>query len=185
MVVLEGSKVLLFPFAPKDGEYLVELLSGDEKGFMGQFSLAKVPEEAKKSYLYLVLQQNVALTWVVQTKEGKASKKIGFIILSKPDTHSATLEGILDPAIVKDLVKVLKRKDKYTYAEDAVRTVCDFAFHDLQMERIETLVRKDNKASLALMDRAGFAKEGEIRNAVKLENGKMVNSVLFGKLKGE
>ena len=185
MKVLEGNKVLLFPFAPKDGDYLLELLSGDEKGYLGRYSLAKVPEEARKAYLYFLLQKNTALTWAVHTKEGKASKKIGFMILSEPDEHSGTIEGIMDPSIVKDLAKVLKRKDKYTYAEDCVRAVCDFCFHELNMERVEAQVMAKNKASMALMSRAGFTKEGEIRNAVKEDTGKMSNLALWGRLKGE
>ncbi|HEY0047855.1 MAG TPA: GNAT family protein [Pyrinomonadaceae bacterium] len=53
--------------------------------------------------------------------------------------------------------------EKYTgcgYMTEAVRLVLSFAFKELKLHRIEASVQPENKASIAVLQRCGFTREG-------------------------
>jgi len=49
------------------------------------------------------------------------------------------------------------------YARQAIRRVLAFAFHELQLNRIEAAVQPENTVSRALLDKIGFSHEGLAR----------------------
>lgn len=70
------------------------------------------------------------------------------------------------------------------YATDAARTLTDFAFRVLQLHRVSAAIGPDNAASIALVERLGFTKEGVLRDHV-FTNGSWRDSVLYSVLEHE
>jgi ribosomal-protein-alanine N-acetyltransferase len=65
------------------------------------------------------------------------------------------------------------------YTIDAVRTLADFAFRRLRLNRLEAACIPENAASRGLLLRAGFTEEGYARTYLKI-NGVWRDHVLFG-----
>ena len=70
------------------------------------------------------------------------------------------------------------------YATDAARTLTDFAFHVLQLHRVSAAIGPENTASITLVDRLGFTREGVLRDHV-FTNGSWRDSVLYSVLEHE
>ncbi|WP_338066659.1 GNAT family protein [Saccharomonospora piscinae] len=70
------------------------------------------------------------------------------------------------------------------YATDAVRTMLDFAFGPLGRHRVSAAIGPENVASLAVIERVGFTREGVLRHHV-FTNGAWRDSVLFSILVDE
>lgn len=67
---------------------------------------------------------------------------------------------------------------------EAVVSVIDFGFRKLNLHRIEALVGKDNLASLKIIKKNGFVKEGLMREHYKTQNG-FEDSMVFSLLQSE
>jgi ribosomal-protein-alanine N-acetyltransferase len=68
------------------------------------------------------------------------------------------------------------------YVQEAVKAVLDFAFTELNMNRIEASVDPRNETSLRVLDRLGFAREG-LRPESWMVGGELCDSVMFGLLR--
>lgn len=58
---------------------------------------------------------------------------------------------------------------------EAVKQVCELGFKELNLVRIEANVFEYNKASMSVLEKCGFKKEG-IQRKGAIKNGKIVNS---------
>jgi ribosomal-protein-alanine N-acetyltransferase len=67
---------------------------------------------------------------------------------------------------------------------EALKAVIDHGFHKMNLHRIEALVGSENIASLKLMKKYNFIKEGVLRQHFFIA-GKFENSVVFSKLKSD
>jgi ribosomal-protein-alanine N-acetyltransferase len=65
------------------------------------------------------------------------------------------------------------------YMTDAVRAIIGFARDGLRLHRIEAACMPANIASMRVLDRAGFAREGTARGYLKIA-GQWEDHVLFG-----
>src|SRR5690606_4500954 len=63
--------------------------------------------------------------------------------------------------------------------------VCEFAFEDLGMERLEAWSRASNGTAVNQLKRFGFRKEGSARKALISSTGKREDAILFGLLRDE
>ena len=77
-----------------------------------------------------------------------------------------------------------KREWGKGYATEALKTVFDFLFNNLNKHRIIGSVDPDNKRSISLMERLGFRKEGHFKESL-LFKGKWVDDVIYAMLKKE
>jgi ribosomal-protein-alanine N-acetyltransferase len=68
------------------------------------------------------------------------------------------------------------------YVQEAVGAVLDFAFTELNMNRIEASADPRNAASLRVLERVGFAREG-LRTENWMVGGELCDSVMFGLLR--
>jgi len=66
-------------------------------------------------------------------------------------------------------------------AREAVSTVLDHAFETLGLRRVEADVDPRNRASIALLDRLGFVREGHLRERWCV-GGEIADSLLYGLL---
>ncbi|SDB35555.1 GNAT family N-acetyltransferase [Eubacterium oxidoreducens] len=63
-----------------------------------------------------------------------------------------------------------KYYQKQGYATEAIRFLCDVAFHEMNFHRIEAYVLPDNDNSKRLLDRLGFRNEGLCFSCAKICN---------------
>ncbi len=69
-------------------------------------------------------------------------------------------------------------------ASEAMKSVIQHAFNKMNLHRLEAEVIEFNKASIKLMEKFGFKKEGVLREA-KFNNGKYYNIIRYGLLRNE
>lgn len=70
------------------------------------------------------------------------------------------------------------------YMSEALECILRYGFEQMNLHRIEAMVGPDNLASLQLMKKFGFKKEGVLRSHYFVD-GKFDDSVVFGLLKNE
>jgi len=111
--------------------------------------------------------QNEAINWgIVLKDENRVIGTIGFVRLSKED-HRAEVGYLLHPAFQgKGLVR------------EALALLIDFGFKDLDFHTICAIADPDNLASIKLLERTGFSKEGHFREDCFFE-GRFLDSVHY------
>lgn len=67
---------------------------------------------------------------------------------------------------------------------EAIAAVIDYGFRQMELNRIEAMVGTANEASLKIMNKAGFTREGLMRSHY-FKNGRMEDSIVFGLLRSE
>ncbi|RLL41769.1 N-acetyltransferase [Oceanobacillus piezotolerans] len=67
---------------------------------------------------------------------------------------------------------------------NSVRALIDYAFQDLQLNRVDIRAAYENKKSRAIPERLGFTKEGQIRQAEWLYDH-YVDHIVYGMLQSE
>ena len=67
----------------------------------------------------------------------------------------------------------------------ALRTLCRWAFDELDLERLELMTDPDNHASQRVAEKVGFQREGVLRSHTPHPDGRRRDSVLFSLLPGE
>ncbi|WP_267403063.1 MULTISPECIES: GNAT family protein [unclassified Chryseobacterium] len=70
------------------------------------------------------------------------------------------------------------------YASEALKSVIDFLFNDLNKHRIMASIDPDNGDSMKLMERIGLRKEGHFKKSL-FWKGKWVDDVIYAVLKEE
>lgn len=181
--ILYGKKTIGFPFIFPDLEHLVNLLRDDKFGYMGNYCLKKMSTEEGMRYIHEQLVTGQILIWAIYTKEGRSAKRAGYAYLTDMSHFSCEVGGIMDIQFAKGLGKQLRR-DKYTYAEDAFRSLIKYAFEKMGMQRVQSVVLEFNRRSIALDYKVGFKKEGVMRKAFDLD-GQLTNLQIFSILKEE
>jgi len=178
-----GKRVLLFPLEIVDLDHFIQLHREDKNGMMGRFCLREMTKEEARKYVLTLLATGQIKAWACYSKEGKASKKIGYIYLTDVTPFSCKIVGILDKEVLRGLLKVIKR-GKYTFSEDALRTMVSWCFNGAGFNRIEYRTFSDNLLSRRLAERAGFIKEGVLRKSFKVDE-EFKDMVIYSILKDE
>ncbi len=66
----------------------------------------------------------------------------------------------------------------------ALKGIVEFAFNELELERIFAVPLERNTASRRVLEKNGFVLEGILRNSV-VKSGKFYNQALYAKIKDE
>jgi RimJ/RimL family protein N-acetyltransferase len=67
----------------------------------------------------------------------------------------------------------------------ALRLICEYGLHELQLERLELLTDTENFASQRVAEKVGFQREGVLRSHLVHPDGRRRDSVMFSLLPGE
>jgi ribosomal-protein-alanine N-acetyltransferase len=65
---------------------------------------------------------------------------------------------------------------------EAVNLITNYAFHNFDIIRIQAIVNDNNPASMRVLEKAGFQKEGILKNAI-VKNGEVMDEHLYALLK--
>lgn len=71
------------------------------------------------------------------------------------------------------------------YATEAARRMLSLAFDELGVHRVGARVVASNAASIALLERLGFASEGRLREYERLDDARWCDALLYGLLDSE
>lgn len=179
--ILKGRKTMLFPFHVNDVSMFIKLHRNDKKGYLGQFCFKYMTEAQAINYLHNLISLNQIHVWTVFTKEMKP-RFVGFVYMSNLEKFKCTVSGVMDNEFVRGLSRELRR-DKYTYSEDAFRSLIKHAFSTTIM-RIESDCLENNRLSFNLCKRVGFILEGIRRKAMEMD-GQFYNVMYLSILKEE
>lgn len=67
---------------------------------------------------------------------------------------------------------------------EAVSAILTYGFESMDLNRVEAFIAPDNVASLGVVSKYGFTKEGYLRQHYN-SNGEMLDTVVYGLLKDE
>lgn len=179
-----GRKVVLFEVQKVDIPHFAEVHCQDKHGYMQAMNLSKMTQEEAEQYVFMLLTTLQMIAFVVMTKEGKASRKVGYVYINDLSTYGCSISGVMLKEFAAGLARQVKR-GKYTYSEDSMRTIIDWLYKNFKtLDRIQADVVAENKLSLALVSRVGFKKEGILRNYLHLDD-KAVDVVVHSLLRSE
>ncbi len=163
----KGQSIYIRPLTADDAEACLKLQT-DNRAFFEQFSMERAPDfytlEAQKKRLqtfYDNMQKDEDYYFGIFHRNDDAL--IGTINLFQ------VLRGALQCAFIGYFLD--QQHNGKGYTTEAVRLMIDYAFHDLKLHRIEAGVMPHNIASIRVLEKAGFHKEGIARKNVKI-NGK-------------
>ena len=179
-----GKKVVLFEIQPIDIPHFAEVHREDKHGYMQAMNLSKMTKEESEQYVLMLLTSLQMIGFLVMTKEGKASRKVGYVYLNDLSIYGCSISGIMLKEFAIGLGRQVRR-GKYTYSEDSIITLIDWLYKNFSsLDRIQADVVAENKLSLALINRVGFTKEGTLRNYLHLDD-KAVDVIVHSLLRNE
>ena len=153
---MKGKKVFLRPPKAEDFDEYTKLARQSEKFHRGLMKMAKT----RKDFDAFLLrnEQETNECFLICCQENKAIA--GMINLSQ-----IFRGGFQNAYLGYGLGAKFTGKGLMT---EAVELILRFAFKDLKLHRIEANVQPDNKASIAVLQRTGFTKEGFSRKYLKI-----------------
>lgn len=165
-MILTGKKTVLLPITSKDLEYNADLMASMETTspacFLGNPLVAP----------------QIGYGWLAKTKEGKASRNIGFMAYMPINEITVTPLCLIDYKFACDLDKQAHKK--YTYVEDAVNTMIGQLF--TRFNRIEITAFPENELGIFIFRKLGFDHEGVLRGAF-LQGNKIRDLVIMAKVR--
>lgn len=126
----------------------------------------RTKEEVEKDFIQPLNPGLEFTRYYIQTKDGK---KVGLAFYA----WGSQLHNWMEVAYIIDIPERGKG-----YATETVRVLVDFLFLTRQIERIQAVIDVENKASQKVIERAGFTREGELRNAY-WPRGKWRNAYMY------
>jgi Acetyltransferases, including N-acetylases of ribosomal proteins len=167
-----GKKIILRAIEPDDMDMLQDMVNDPdiETSVVGwSFPVSKADQIR---WYENILNDKSTLRFIIETKSDREA--IGMIYFAEIDWKNRSAEtGI----------KLKKNAPKRQgYATDAVTTLWQYAFFELQLNRLSFLIMEYNEASIGLHEKCGAVREGIKRNAV-YKGGKYHNQYYYGVLK--
>jgi RimJ/RimL family protein N-acetyltransferase len=149
---LEGRLVRLRALEPEDLPRLQVLLN-DPDVLAGITLPFPLPLAAELEWLDQIRASDSEIVFAIETVEGEL---IGNCTIRGLDIRNRT--GTLGIFIGKPYWD-------HGYGTDAVRTICRFGFHYLNLQRIDLHVYANNPRAIRSYERVGFTLEGTLRRA--------------------
>jgi RimJ/RimL family protein N-acetyltransferase len=158
-----------------------------EKGDAGDAFAAVDPEVRRWLAWAVDYSRDKALRWCVQEAYRDLSREINFAIVPDATRRFGGVIGISRAGWDTGVAEVgywLGPADRRRgYVTEALRAVAEHAF-GLGLCRLEVLAAVGNLASQRVAERAGFTREGVLRQARPVPGGR-ADMVLYGLLEGE
>jgi RimJ/RimL family protein N-acetyltransferase len=165
---LSAPGIVLRPLKVADADALFAA-HGDEKTHQFWSGPAHKNVDQTARYIEDTLNMPGARVWAITESGGEALGRIGLF---------AVRDGVGEIGVI-----MRREATGRGLASKALNLVEDFAFADLGLHRIAADVDPDNSASLSLFLRAGYQREGLLRDNWKTHLG-LRDSVILAKLRG-
>jgi len=175
---IEGEKVTLVPIKPEEKEefYKLAIKSYGSKFWYDEKQKAKLTKEKflqdwHEGYFDINLLEKGQCFWIVVNKE-----KIGQVNHNKIDLENKRVE--------LDIIIGAKENMGKGYGSDALKTLIKYLFENFSINKIWIAARVNNLRAIRAYEKAGFKKEGILREEDYFE-GEFVDCIRFGILRKE
>jgi len=172
---LEAPRLILRQAVPGDRERLFALYADEEVMRYLPLDPFESIEEAddEMGWHARIFRERTGLRWMIEERDtGSFVGTCGFLGIERQ--HNRMEIGY-------DLAREHWGKG---YMPEAIRAVLDFGFGPLAANKIEARVDPDNAASVRLMDKLGFVREGLLRQH-EFEKGHYVDLAAYAMLKSD
>lgn len=172
---IETERLLLRKVDPKTYHYVFQHFSKKEQmEFLGINNSEKLQEE-KEKYKKGITTHNKSMV-LFQLLDKKSNKVIGGCGYHTWYFDHARAE--IGYALSDDSFKGIG------LMSEALQPVLDYGFDTMQLNRVEAFISPTNNASIQLVKKFGFVKEGHLRQHYQ-KNGQFEDSVVYSLLKEE
>lgn len=180
MVQLIGQQCLLRTFTPSDAKALAKLLA-DNKYYWSTYEPLHREEFYTEDAQYKkileglhLLQNNREFSFgIFHPTTGQLIGHISLYAIKRLPYSSAFIGYSMDQNFIGRGI-----------VTEAVHLVMDFAFNTINIHRIEAYVAPQNSASVRVLEKAGFTREGLLRELLFI-NGKWVDHYMYAILQRE
>ena len=173
-MILVGRKVILRAIEEEDLEFLKDLLNNPKTSATVVGTSFPVSSTHQKHWYDRIVDDDSTLRLIIETKKDGV---VGTVVMGDFDWVSRVSHST---GIKLDVEKVTESG----IALDAMITLFDYGFHELNLNRIEGSVLTDNKQAIAMTKLLGYTIEGTLRQAV-FRNGQYHDVYMLGMLKDE
>lgn len=159
--VLETERLILREVSKLDVEEIYQIFSDEEVAKYDWFEPIESQEEARKiiDVYKEEFEAEEEITWGIALKE--TNKLVGICCLCHFEPEARRAE------IGYDLMQSEWNKG---YATEMVKAIVDFGFNYINLNRIESFITPGNHASVKVLEKAGFTKEGVVRERDFIKN---------------
>ncbi|WP_173917191.1 GNAT family N-acetyltransferase [Halobacillus sp. Marseille-Q1614] len=165
--MLKGKKVYIRPLEVEDSKDMA-VFQRDNRAFFEKFSMERGDEfysedtqrSRIKDFHEEMLKDDGYYFGIFKQEDDQLAGTINLF---------QVLRGSLQGAFVGYFID--QKHNGHGFATEAVELIVEYAFKELQLHRIEAGVMPRNIASIRVLEKAGFHKEGIARKNVKI-NGK-------------
>lgn len=173
--VLETDRLLLKQILLDDAKDLFIILSDDEVARYEYFYPLKSIEEVEKFIKRYdnEFNEEEEITWGMYLKD--SNRLIGTCCIGDFEESSERCE--IGYTVAKDMWN-------NGYATEALAEILNFGFNDVKLNRIEATITPGNDASVRVLDKLGFMKEGIVRER-DLIKGKLEDGIIMSLLRRE
>jgi|WetSurMetagenome_2_1015567.scaffolds.fasta_scaffold656669_2 diamine N-acetyltransferase len=172
--MLRGKRIVLRAARKKDAKCLVEFMNDGEVtlGICQYLPVSDIEEEAWLADM-LIRRKDSDIFFVICLKNGKIIGSCGLHKVNHKDQNA-------------ELTVVIGKKDMWGkgYGVETGKLLIEYAFNQLNLQRLYTGAYAFNKKSLVFLKKLGFIREGRQRKAI-YKNGGFHDTLLFGLLKEE
>jgi len=175
---IEGEKVALVPIKPEEKEAFYKLATESYGSKFWYDEKQKVKRTKEKffqdwyeGYFDINLLEKGQCFWIVVNGE-----KIGQVNNNKIDLENKRVE--------LDIIIGAKENMGKEYGSDALKTLIKYLFKNFNINKIWIAARVNNPRAIRAYEKAGFKKEGVLREEDYFE-GKFVDCIRFGILRKE
>lgn len=168
---LKGKKILLRAIEEKDLEILREMINDEEFEYKVVGYSFPISTIQQKKWYETVNENKNNLKLVIEY-EGET---VGLATIDEIDwKNRSAFHGM----------KLVKKVQGKGIGKDVVKTICNYAFNELQLNRLEGGMLETNLPSLKLYEKCGWKKEGLFKQYV-YKNGKYLDYFPVAILKEE
>ncbi len=158
---LKGKKILLRAIEEKDLVVLKEMVNDPEFEYKVVGYSFPISDFQQKIWFENISKNNNCLKLIIEYED----KAVGLATIDDIDWKNRTASHGM---------KLIKEAQGKGIGKDVVMTICDYAFYELQLNRLEGGMLETNIPSLKLYEKCGWKKEGIFRQYV-YKNGKYLD----------
>lgn len=176
------------PFPNLETERLL-LRSIDSSDVDDLFEVLSDPDVAENDYFYPVETKEEALSFIKRYKqeiEDKEEITWGIILKENQKLIGTCCLGDFDEDAQRSEIgySISKAEWGKGYATEACRKIIAYGFKKIKLNRIEATITPGNDASIRVLEKLGFQKEGLVRQRDLIKE-KLVDGIIMGLLKIE
>ena len=154
--ILRGKEVLLRPPVAEDFDEVARLMKASQRAYRGRIHPFKGRRQFDE-YLATSSDEECFRFLICRSFDGRIVGTISLFMIHRKSFQNAVVGYMVG-------VPYARRG----YGTEALKLIVQFAFGPLKLHRVEANIQPDNAASLALVRRVGFQREGYSSRFLKI-----------------